>query len=82
MFRGLFAFHISTINFNHFNQTLNRPAPTGTGRHVPAQELLLFSFCIASFPSDQQEDFLFAYLAALAGSFHQKAWLQAYVLLV
>lgn len=53
----LFAFHVSIINFNHSNQTLNRPAPTGTSGHVPAQELLLFSFSIASFSSDQQEDF-------------------------
>lgn len=74
VFICLFAFHISTINFNHSNQTLNRPAPTGTGRHVPARELLRFSFSIASFSSDQQEDFLFAYLTALAGSFHHKAW--------
>lgn len=39
-----FAFHISTINSNHSNQTLNRPALIGASRHVPAQRTPAFFF--------------------------------------
>lgn len=42
VFICLFAFHISTINFSHFNQTLHKPAPTGTSRHALAQRTPAF----------------------------------------
>lgn len=44
VFICLFAFHISAINFSHFNQTLNKPAPTGTSRHALAQRTPAFFF--------------------------------------
>lgn len=70
------AFHLSvyfsciTLNFksNHLNQTLNRSAPTCTSRHVPAQGTPALSFSSASFLGAQEEDVLFAYLAALGHS--------------